>query len=547
MANPVTQLLEHVNNEVAKLSTVGLSRLTEVLDAAEKELTQSLASWSALGKGDDRFTPQMYRNAVVQIRGALEHIRGPLAEGVASAMRHGGVLAAHLATGHLINQVTTFSAMFEGTIRPISIEAASILAEGKKLVWPRFSNSAKRYAGQVGEDIRKQLAIGVVKGETVDQLTARLSKLGGPSGLVYTRGQEGSPRAKAEFIAEGLFRRYTHYAERLVVTETVNAYNSFALDGMDELEKEDPGYFKRWDAAIDKRTCPFCGGYDDNVVPLDKTFKGGVNHPPLHPRCRCAVVVWRKEWDEASYKDDLVKETVKGNAVRGVASIPHQIEIPKQKAIAAEKKAAKDKKATAPKDNTLQPKAKMSDADKAAFTQRAEAYSAKLTEEEQKALKKYQGATYENINTYLRQTEKQASKDTEFKKENYKKITDQLDAAIAKGAAEERMIVYRGTRTNVLGKKAKVGDIFQDKAYISTTENQEAIRGLFSSPGGNLFHIEVPKGSKMASLDGVGEYERLLPRNTKLQILGFEDDMKERPDGSKYATGMKIVRARIVE
>jgi SPP1 gp7 family putative phage head morphogenesis protein len=337
MANPVTTLLESINHEVAKLSTTGLSKLTSVLDAAEKELTQDLASWAALGRGEDVFTPQMYRNALLQIRGTLEHIRGPVAEGVASSMRHGGVLAAHLATKHLEAQVTTFSAMFEGSIRPIAIEAASILADGSKTVWPKFSNSAKRYAGQVGEDIRKQLAIGVVRGETVDQLTARLSRLGGPKGLVYTRGQEGSPGAKAEYISEGLFNRYRHYAERLVVTETVNAYNSFALDGMDELEKEDPGYFKRWDAAIDKRTCDFCGRYDDLVVKLDAKFPGGIDHPPLHPRCRCAVVVWRKEWDESNHKDDLIGETIKGSEPKGVAAIPHQIDLlksekPKKKA-----------------------------------------------------------------------------------------------------------------------------------------------------------------------------------------------------------------------
>lgn len=329
MSNPVTDLLESINHEVSKLSTVGLSKLTSVLDAAEVELTRSLAAWQALGKGDDRFTPQMYRSTLVQIRGALTHIRGPLAEGVASTLRHGGTLAAGLATQHLINEVTSWSAMFEGTIRPISIEAASVLAEGKDLVWKRFSNSAKRYAGQVGDDIHKQLAIGVVRGETVDQLTHRLAKLGGPSGLVYTRGQEGSPRAKAEFISEGLFRRYRHFAERLVVTETVNAYNSFAMTGMDELEAEDPGYFKRWDAAIDKRTCTQCGRYDDLVVKLDASFPGGIKHPPLHPRCRCAVVVWRKEWDESNYKDDLIKETVKGKHPKGVASIPHVIDISK--------------------------------------------------------------------------------------------------------------------------------------------------------------------------------------------------------------------------
>lgn len=330
MSNPITDFLWNINNEVRKLSGASLTRVEDVLDAAEKELTQDLANWSMLGKGDDRFTPQVYRNALAQIRGTLDHIRGTTDDGMASALKYGGAAAAKLATSHLIREISTFSQHFEGSVRPIPFDAMQIIAEGQKTVWPRFANSAHRYAGQVGDDIRKQLAIGLVRGETIDQMTDRLAKLGGPKGYVYLRGRPGSPNAKAEVIAEGLFRRYRHWAERLAVTETVNAYNETALIGMDELEEHDPGYFKRWDAAIDGRTCKNCASYDDLVTPIDKPFAGGIAHPPLHPRCRCAVVVWRKEWDEANYKDDLIKETVKGKEPKGVASIPHTIKTPQK-------------------------------------------------------------------------------------------------------------------------------------------------------------------------------------------------------------------------
>lgn len=123
---------------------------------------------------------------------------------MASALKHGGSIASKLATSHLIREVETFSAKFEHSVRPIPFEAASLIAQGNKLMWPKFENSAERYAGQVGDDIRKQLAIGLVRGETIDQLTERLAKLGGPKGYVYTRGRQGSPNAKAEVIAEGL-------------------------------------------------------------------------------------------------------------------------------------------------------------------------------------------------------------------------------------------------------------------------------------------------------------------------------------------------------
>lgn len=323
MANPITDILWHLNSEVHRLAEHSIPEITEILDAAEVELTKDLSVWKALGKGDARFTPQLYRQALVQIRSTLVHIRGQAVEDLASALRNGGQVAGKLATKHLIQEITKFSQYFEGSIRPIPLEQAMLLAKGKKTLWPRFRNSAERYTGQVAKDIQKQLAIGVVKGETLDQLTDRLAKLGGPRGKVYLQGRAGSPRARAEQIAEGLFTRYRHYAERLARTEIVNAYNSTALDGMEELDKEDPGYFKRWDAAIDRRTCSFCASLDDLVRPLDKDFARGISQPPAHPNCRCAQVVWRKEWKEARHKDDILAKPHEGKEPKGVATIPH--------------------------------------------------------------------------------------------------------------------------------------------------------------------------------------------------------------------------------
>lgn len=530
MANPVTDLLESINHEVAKLSTVGLSRLTSVLDDAEVELTRALSKWSLLGNGDDRFTPQMYRSALVQVRGALTHIRGPLAEGVASTLRHGGTVAAHLATAHLTTEVQAWSSRFEGTVRSIPIEAASVLAEGKAVVWKRFANSAKRYAGQVGEDIQKQLAIGVVRGETVDQLTKRLSKLGGASG-------EGTD--KAELISEGLFRRYRHFAERLVVTETVNAYNEFAMVGMDELEKEDPGYFKRWDAAVDKRTCDQCGRYDDIVVPLNKTFPGGLSHPPLHPRCRCAQVVWRKEWDESNYKDDLVKETVKGKHKEGIASIPHTIDVSKLAPPKEEKKPKKNPKESKPLTPaptvSIEPKV-FKTLEKDDLFSWYDRQASKVTSQEKLAFDSYQQSAYRDMNGQLRGKEK-------FKGDKKKEVDDlikNLEAGIQKSKALDDILVYRGGNTNIIG-DMKAGDTFTDKAFLSTSINKGASEA-FIERGGNHFTIEVPKGYPISPMmlpnrDLIDmEEELLLPRDVKMNIISIEE-----------RKGIKYIKVRIVE
>lgn len=304
MSDRVSDLLYWINDEVGKLSGVGLSRLASVLKAAEEELAHDLGKVLARVGGDATFTAQMYRNALMQIRGALMAIeaQSPL---LAQVLKFSATQASLMATRHLITEVRQFSVMFEGTIRPVALEAAGLLAEGKKTLWPRFHSSSVRYAGQVGDDIRKQLAIGVVRGENVDQLTTRLVKLGGPKGYVWTRNAPPQPGARGELIAEGLFKRYRHWAERLVRTETVNAYNTLASEGISQLNADRPDwdddvYKKRWDAAIDGRTCKLCASLDHVVVAEDKPFQSGVMHPPLHPNCRCAAVAWHESWSETA-------------------------------------------------------------------------------------------------------------------------------------------------------------------------------------------------------------------------------------------------------
>lgn len=329
MSNPITDVLWWINSEVDKLSGVGLARMHSVLDQAQRELTQDLSKARWLGT-DDKYTAQTHRNALVQISGALDHINGQVAPAVQDNLVSCGHAAGTMAVSHLAHEVAAFSSIFEGTVRPIALEAASVIAKGDKLLYRRYANSAARYADQIGDDIRQQLAVGLVRGETIDQMVKRLQTHGGPKGLVYTRGREGSKNARAEYIAEGLFKKYRSWAERLARTETVNAYNEAALIGMDELEDDDPGYFKRWDAAVDGRLCKLCRAFDDRVVPLHSNFPLGFAKPPRHPNCRCAVVIWRKEWDEVDVKDDLTGVITPGKKTGSIASIPHKIQTPEK-------------------------------------------------------------------------------------------------------------------------------------------------------------------------------------------------------------------------
>lgn len=48
---------------------------------------------------------------------------------------------------------------------------------------------------------------------------------------------------------------------------------------------------KRWTVTADDRLCPICAPMQGIEVPLDAAFPGGVQGPPRHPQCRCALVL----------------------------------------------------------------------------------------------------------------------------------------------------------------------------------------------------------------------------------------------------------------
>jgi SPP1 gp7 family putative phage head morphogenesis protein len=178
------------------------------------------------------------------------------------------------------------------------VEVASVVARGKNLLFRKFDRSAARYAGDVGEDLRFQLAVGVARGETFGQLVTRLQKLGGPKVHATTRGGVNV----FEHISDGIFARYKYMAERVVRTEMMHAYNRIHEDAIRQANadrpKGDPEYIRRWDATRDGRVCTECRWLDGAQAPIGKDFKGGYDGPPAHPNCRCVVLAWRVDWPD---------------------------------------------------------------------------------------------------------------------------------------------------------------------------------------------------------------------------------------------------------
>lgn len=81
-------------------------------------------------------------------------------------------------------------------------------------------------------------------------------------------------------------------ATNIARTETLRASNSGQLEAWrqgDEAGLLNANVVKEWIVTPDERLCPLCEPLDGAHAALDELFPGGVEAPPLHPSCRCAV------------------------------------------------------------------------------------------------------------------------------------------------------------------------------------------------------------------------------------------------------------------
>ena len=292
----VQEMLVLQNKQLEQLAIREAAALLPVLQTAERELSAQLVRWLGHPDGAQRFTAQHLRNALLAVNHAMVRL-GNLADLEATMTRtlgRAGMAAAQLSIGHLKNELARFAGMFDGSIHPLSFNEAAIIAEGRAMLIPRYPTSAARYVGAIRTDIRNRLAVGHAKNQTFDQMTRDLQAHGGPRGLVVL--QQRRTGAIVEQIPEGLFRRHRYFAERVVRTESVNAYNETHLRAIRAVATEDPEILQRWDASVDRRVCSICREMDGQVVEVGREFRGGVTRPPAHPNCRCALTPWKKHW-----------------------------------------------------------------------------------------------------------------------------------------------------------------------------------------------------------------------------------------------------------
>lgn len=293
--NKVQKVLDATSQEVALLGLPERRELFIVLRRAEVDLSVGLSKWLAdAPDGAERFTAQQMRNGLANVRAAIQTIR-TLNPKMAGALESVRASAARSAFKHVEYELLQFQSLFAGEIKPPNIKVAALLAKGDRLLLKRHKTSAQRYAGQAEIHLKRQLALGVVKGESWDSVIGRITRLG-PSKLI---GEAFEP---ADMMARGLMQLPRSWAARLIRTESIHAYNTFHNETIEDLAKDDPSMRKRWDSSLDRRGCAVCRALDGEVRKVKEAFSDGSMHPPSHPNCRCTVVPWSDDWAHDSLK-----------------------------------------------------------------------------------------------------------------------------------------------------------------------------------------------------------------------------------------------------
>jgi SPP1 gp7 family putative phage head morphogenesis protein len=276
----VQQVLSATVHSLDGIEKPALAEIMTVLHRAQEEVQRDLTAWLRKHPGGTTFTAQRYRNALAVLDAAIRK-GGDMGGTIEHSFKRTAKRLGPLSYANIHREWKAFSQIFEGSVQPLPIDEAIIIARGNKLLWPRFERSASKYAGEVGERARRELAISHARGETVDELTNRLFK-----------------RMPAVFKGE----RWD--AERLARSESHRAYDEFHKQGIREALAEDDKIRERIDAAHDGRLCPDCAALDGQVYEVGK---GPML--PFHPCCRCCRTIWRESW--ASFANHSSVETLR--------------------------------------------------------------------------------------------------------------------------------------------------------------------------------------------------------------------------------------------
>lgn len=285
---------------IARLGDPELRQIASVLGEARRDTAAGLRSWLAkipVKERDSKYTIFRHRSLLGELDDAMKILEKRLPRATVADLRRESGTATRVGMDQLRKMVAAGMRRFEGAVQPLRVDLAAIVTRTNGMLIRRHERSAARYAGRTGEIVQRQLAVGLVRGESVDEIARRLT------GKLHRQYEGLSDAERAAAAGDRVYVRALSDATRLVRTELIHAANVSQMEALkeenDRADDDDSigggGWLVKWDAMVDS-CCDNCADLDGEVREIGEEFDDGVTEPPLHPNCRCATVPWREDW-----------------------------------------------------------------------------------------------------------------------------------------------------------------------------------------------------------------------------------------------------------
>lgn len=320
MKHSFLEVLRANRRAVDKMIDLGARReLLDLLRAANSELNDRLHGM----RRKDTFTAVHARTAKAEIIAALRHAEGAFREHVVSR----SIRAGRVAVVHAKDVIEAGERQFHGIAYELPIERAlkldARLSGNAASLLRQHEASTKRYGRRMLGEFEREMRLGIIQKETMDDVVDRLVGHGGP---------------------KGVFVEKRWMAERVARTELLYSYNSASQLAIEESALELPDMRRIILAHFDRRTAMDSVFVHGQIKRIDEPFVDGDGRvymvPPARPNDREVVAPYRLSWpvpaswmprpkderiEAAGGRDELTdeQEAELRRKPRASATIPH--------------------------------------------------------------------------------------------------------------------------------------------------------------------------------------------------------------------------------
>jgi hypothetical protein len=295
-------LVRNRDRALALAEGAGASRVYKMLEQSRRELKARLESLP--DTADGTFTQARLRASLAQIELVMKDVVRQLKGLGQDQIKE----ASELGMRDSLRYLKEMEKRYSGVAVPLGLDRAAHFDHSLRGVQSsllrQFPTSLKRYGADSIEKFEGVLQQGVLQQRPMDAVIESI--------------------VNSDKFFEG--RRY--WAERLVRTETLNAYGSGSLRSIKEAGDDWPDMRKVLVGYFDNRTGPDTFVLDGQTRKPNEPFRyrgkggqapGGMTRPPFmntpkRPNCRCVTVAWRPGWPKPATRNPLWGDVPKGKA-----------------------------------------------------------------------------------------------------------------------------------------------------------------------------------------------------------------------------------------